>query len=99
MCGICGKIEFDPTVKADRRLLERMMGGIAHRGPDGSGSYFSGPVSLGHTRLAIIDLSTGDQPIANEDETVWIVFNGEIYNFQELREELVRKGHKFRTAT
>src|SRR5207253_1595561 len=68
---------------------------ISHRGPDGEGKYVSGPVGIGHRRLAIIDLNSGAQPMCNEDRTVWIVFNGEIYNFQELRRDLAQKGHQF----
>jgi asparagine synthase (glutamine-hydrolysing) len=99
MCGICGKLEFDREAKVDLELLERMMKAISHRGPDGCGTHVSGPVGLGHTRLAIIDLSTGDQPMPNEDKSIWVVFNGEIYNFPELRKELLSKGHKFRSTT
>ncbi|HWX19230.1 MAG TPA: asparagine synthase (glutamine-hydrolyzing) [Candidatus Binatia bacterium] len=99
MCGICGKLHFDEQSKVEPQLLERMMGALSHRGPDGVGHYLSGRVGLGHTRLAIIDLSTGDQPIANEDRTIWVVFNGEIYNFKQLRDELEQKGHVFRTRT
>jgi asparagine synthase (glutamine-hydrolysing) len=99
MCGICGRLEFDPGANVDPELLDRMMGTLHHRGPDGQGKYTSGPVGLCHTRLAIIDLSTGDQPMANEDKTVWVVYNGEVYNFPELREELSRKGHQFRSTT
>jgi asparagine synthase (glutamine-hydrolysing) len=72
---------------------------MVHRGPDDEGFYCSGPVGLGHRRLSIIDLAGGHQPLANEDETVWIVFNGEIYNFGELHDELVRKGHTFKTRS
>jgi asparagine synthase (glutamine-hydrolysing) len=99
MCGICGKLQFEPEAKVDLELLEGMMGQISHRGPDGRGNYRSGPVGLGHTRLAIIDLNTGAQPISNEDKTVWIVFNGEIYNYPQLRAELLKKGHQFRSST
>jgi asparagine synthase (glutamine-hydrolysing) len=76
-----------------------MMETIRHRGPDDEGMYVSGPVGLGHRRLSIIDLNTGQQPISNEDGTVWVVFNGEIYNYKELTAFLVSKGHHFRTAT
>jgi asparagine synthase (glutamine-hydrolysing) len=76
-----------------------MMETIRHRGPDDEGVYVSGPVGLGHRRLSIIDLNTGQQPISNEDGTVWVVFNGEIYNYKELRASLVSKGHHFRTTT
>lgn len=99
MCGICGKLQLDGETPVDLAFLERMMGSISHRGPDGQGNYRNGPVGLGHTRLAIIDLNTGAQPISNEDKTVWIVFNGEIYNYPQLREELLQKGHQFRSTT
>ena len=72
---------------------------LVHRGPDDEGFYVSGPLGLGHRRLSIIDLEGGHQPIANEDETVWVVFNGEIYNFGELHEDLVKKGHTFKTRS
>src|SRR5438874_1856337 len=99
MCGICGKLLYDPQVRVDPLLVDRMMGMLKHRGPDGQGKYISGPVGLGHTRLSIIDLNTGAQPISNEDKTVWIIYNGEIYNFPELRENLLKKGHVFRSTT
>ena len=99
MCGICGKLNYDARIHVDPSLVERMMGALSHRGPDGKGKYVSGPVGLGHTRLSIIDLNTGGQPIANEDNTVWVVYNGEIYNFPELREQLLQRGHVFRTTT
>jgi asparagine synthase (glutamine-hydrolysing) len=99
MCGICGKLELRNDAEADKRTLERMMSAINHRGPDGRGSYVDGQVALGHTRLAIIDLHTGAQPMCNEDETIWVVFNGEIYNFGTLRDELAKKGHIFKSAT
>ena len=76
-----------------------MMDVIQHRGPDGSGEYLSGPVGLGHLRLSIIDLATGSQPMSNEDGSVWVVYNGEIYNFAELRAELVARGHQFKSTT
>jgi asparagine synthase (glutamine-hydrolysing) len=76
-----------------------MADSIEHRGPDDEGFYFSGPVGLGFRRLSIIDLNTGHQPISNEDGMVWIVFNGEIYNYQELREFLLTKGHVFKSQT
>lgn len=100
MCGICGKLSLNGTrPPADRELLQKMMDTIRHRGPDDEGMYFSGPVALGHKRLKIIDLKTGKQPISNEDGTVWIVYNGEIYNYKELRSELLAQGHRFQTAT
>lgn len=99
MCGIAGKLFLDGQEPVDPRLIDSMMATISHRGPDGQGKYVTGPVGLGHTRLAIIDLSTGDQPMTNERGTVWVVFNGEIYNFQELREDLIKRGHVFRSAS
>jgi asparagine synthase (glutamine-hydrolysing) len=99
VCGICGKLNFDREAPVSPALLKRMADAIAHRGPDDEGYYTSGPVGFGFRRLSIIDLHTGHQPISNEDGSVWIVFNGEIYNFQELREQLVAKGHVFRSKT
>ena len=80
-------------------LLKEMTSAIIHRGPDDDGFYASGPVGLGFRRLSIIDLAGGHQPLSNEDKTVWIVFNGEIYNYQELRAFLLTKGHTFRTQS
>ncbi|HUY14102.1 MAG TPA: asparagine synthase (glutamine-hydrolyzing) [Terriglobia bacterium] len=100
MCGICGKlIVNDPGARLHPDLIASMMEPIRHRGPDDEGVYISGPVGLGHRRLSIIDLNTGQQPISNEDGTVWVVFNGEIYNYKELTAFLVSKGHHFRTTT
>ncbi|HVT98070.1 MAG TPA: asparagine synthase (glutamine-hydrolyzing) [Acidobacteriaceae bacterium] len=99
MCGICGKFNFDRARPVSSGLLKRMAGTIAHRGPDDEGYHLSGPVGLGFRRLSIIDLATGHQPLSNEDGTVWIVFNGEIYNFEELRNDLLARGHLFRTRT
>lgn len=99
MCGICGKVNFDPGRQVPRALLHAMTRSIAHRGPDGEGHFFDGPAGLGHRRLGIIDLETGAQPMTNEDGSVWVVFNGEIYNFVELRRELIACGHRFRTAS
>lgn len=93
MCGIAGIIDITST--PERGLIERMNRIMHHRGPDGEGYYLDGPVALGHRRLSIIDLSGGKQPLSNEDGTVWITFNGEVYNFQELRNELIEKGHRF----
>jgi asparagine synthase (glutamine-hydrolysing) len=98
MCGICGILNFDPAAPADPAVLKGMADLLAHRGPDGEGFHRDGPLGLGHRRLAIIDLSeAAAHPLPNEDETVWIVFNGEIYNFQALREELLGRGHVFRS--
>jgi len=99
MCGICGITNFDPQMPVDRKLLRAMCDVIRHRGPDEEGFYLNGDIGLGSRRLKIIDLSTGQQPIHNEDKTVWIVFNGEIYNFGDLREQLEDKGHQFYTQT
>jgi asparagine synthase (glutamine-hydrolysing) len=96
MCGIAGIVNTG-EFPADCGLLKRMTGILAHRGPDGEGFHLDGPVGLGHRRLAIIDLSTGNQPMANVDGSVWLVFNGEIYNFRDLRRELEPQGYKFRT--
>jgi asparagine synthase (glutamine-hydrolysing) len=99
MCGIAGIINYNHS-EDKRDLLKKMIGLIQHRGPDASGIYINGPVGLGHARLSIIDLSSnGDQPIHNEDKTIWIVFNGEIFNYPELRNELIGKGHTFYTKT
>lgn len=99
MCGICGKINFDSNF-ADQGLILRMLKVLEHRGPDGEGVIIRGKAALGHRRLKIIDLSeAGRQPMSNEDGSIWIVYNGEIYNFRELREELQKKGHIFRSGT
>jgi asparagine synthase (glutamine-hydrolysing) len=98
MCGIAGKVNFDGQ-PVSRGLLQRMTDAVKHRGPDADGHYFGSGAGLGHRRLSIIDLATGDQPLSNEDGTVWTVFNGEIYNFAEVRAELEAAGHVFRTRT
>ena len=99
MCGICGKIFFEKDKRVDPQLIKIMADSMYHRGPDDEGTYISGNVGLGHRRLSIIDLNRGKQPISNEDGTVWIVFNGEIYNYQDLRETLIQRDHKFKTDT
>jgi len=98
MCGIAGKLTWDPRGAIDADLLGAMTDAVRHRGPDADGFYFGEGVGLGHRRLSIIDLATGDQPLANEDGTVWTIFNGEIYNFAEVRQQLESHGHRFRTA-
>ena len=98
MCGICGIVRSD-SAAVERAPLEQMNAAITHRGPDSDGFYFAPGVGLAMRRLAIIDLQTGDQPIPNEDETVWVIQNGEIYNFPELRTELESRGHRFRTQS
>ena len=99
MCGICGQVLFDPEARVDPAELRRMTEAIIHRGPDSDGYYLKDTVGLGMRRLRIIDLETGEQPIANEDGSLWIVFNGEIYNYVELRPELEARGHVFRTRS
>ena len=93
MCGI-----FGFAGAPDRQLLGRMAAALAHRGPDDAGSFEHPAVSLGHRRLSIIDRAGGHEPMPNEDETVWLVFNGEIYNYRELRDQLIAAGHTFRTT-
>lgn len=99
MCGICGFIYSDLQQNAEKHLLDKMNRALRHRGPDGGDLYIKDNVGLGHRRLSIIDLLTGKQPLCNEDGTVWIVFNGEVYNFQKLRRYLEKKGHTFSTNT
>ena len=99
MCGICGIYNLKEKKKIDMNLLEQMTSTLRHRGPDEFGFYNDDKIVLGHSRLSIIDLSFGKQPIHNEDKTVWITFNGEIFNYLELREELVKNGHQFYTHT
>jgi asparagine synthase (glutamine-hydrolysing) len=96
MCGICGKYSPDGVQTEE---IQRMLATIAHRGPDDEGTFVRGAIGLGNRRLSIIDLQSGRQPISNEDGTVWIVYNGEIYNYPSLRRELESKGHTFRTRS
>ncbi|MFA4991731.1 MAG: asparagine synthase (glutamine-hydrolyzing) [Candidatus Omnitrophota bacterium] len=104
MCGICGKVSMRDDISEG--LLRGMCGTLVHRGPDDEGIYMNGPgggasgvrAGLGHRRLSVIDISpAGHQPMSNEDENVWIVMNGEIYNFMEIRDQLIRKGHVFKS--
>src|SRR5712692_2791378 len=99
MCGICGQFNFNRQDSVERSILRRMTETMVHRGPDDEGYYVSGPVGLGFRRLSIIDLAGGHQPMSDIDETVWVIFNGEIYNFRELRQELESRGHRFRTKS
>ncbi|HVI07515.1 MAG TPA: asparagine synthase (glutamine-hydrolyzing), partial [Candidatus Binatia bacterium] len=99
MCGIAGIWNYKSGSPADRGRLTTMTNLIAHRGPDGEGFYWGPGPGLGHRRLSIIDLEGGHQPMCNEDGTIWIVFNGEIYNFPELRGQLEERGHKFHTRS
>src|SRR3954454_10023209 len=97
MCGIAGKVSLEGPV--DPGLVARMCESIEHRGPDSRGAFVEDGVGLGIQRLAIIDLQTGDQPVFNEDGSVVVVLNGEIYNYRELREQLIGAGHTFSTKT
>ena len=97
MCGICGQFNFARNEPVEPATIRRMSETIAHRGPDDEGYFISGPVGLGFRRLSIIDLAGGHQPMSDAEETVWVIFNGEIYNFKELRVELEKYGHRFRT--
>ncbi|MHB8418020.1 MAG: asparagine synthase (glutamine-hydrolyzing) [Myxococcales bacterium] len=99
MCGIAGRVNRDRDRPVDEGALAAMSSILAHRGPDGEGSRLDGRVGLCHRRLAIVDRKSGAQPMANEDGTIWIVFNGEIYNHPALREELTALGHVFRTVS
>jgi asparagine synthase (glutamine-hydrolysing) len=99
MCGICGVFNYRSGKPVDEPLLRYMANQIIHRGPDDDGFYINGSVGLGMRRLSIIDLEGGHQPMSNEDGTVWIVLNGEIYNFPDLRRDLESKGHIFRTRS
>src|SRR3984957_18258657 len=97
MCGICGQYNFGNKAPVLRQDVERMTRSIRHRGPDDEGYYIAGPLGFGFRRLSIIDLAGGHQPMSDERQSVWVVFNGEIYNFLELRRELEGYGHVFRT--
>ena len=97
MCGICGQFNFKSRKPVKRREIEAMNLSLAHRGPDDEGYYITGPLGLGFRRLSIIDLAGGHQPMSDENDSVWVVFNGEIYNFLDLRRELAAHGHVFRT--
>jgi asparagine synthase (glutamine-hydrolysing) len=99
MCAICGIVNFNATDFVDRAVIERMTDSLAHRGPNDHGYFVEGRVGLGHRRLSIIDLSGGGQPIFNEDGSAAIIFNGEIYNYQDLAAELVAAGHIFKTRS
>ena len=99
MCGIAGKVRLTEAGGLDPRLMEAMLGMLRHRGPDECGMYVDDRAMLGQTRLSIIGIRGGVQPIHNEDETLWIVYNGEIFNYIELRETLIRAGHRFYTNT
>lgn len=97
MCGMCGIVHADSKRSCDKNELIVMRDVMTHRGPDDGGIYHNGQAGLGHRRLSVVDLAGGHQPLANEDNTIWIVFNGEIYNFKQLQVLLISKGHRFRT--
>jgi asparagine synthase (glutamine-hydrolysing) len=97
MCGICGVFNFDREQHVSGDVLEQMNRQLVHRGPDDAGSYISGNIGLAMRRLSIVDLQSGHQPLPNEDETIWLVFNGEIYNHKKLRHDLEERGHRYRT--
>ena len=97
MCGICGQYNFGEPTPVVPAVIERMTRTMVHRGPDDEGFYFSGPIGLGFRRLSIIDIEGGHQPMSDLEQSVWIAFNGEIYNFNQLRDELERYGHVFQT--
>jgi asparagine synthase (glutamine-hydrolysing) len=99
MCGIAGIIRLDPRETVDEARLKRMRDVLRHRGPDGEGLWIDGPAGLAHRRLAIVDVVGGVQPLANEDDSVWITYNGEIYNHAALRSGLEAKGHRYRTRS
>ena len=97
MCGIAGQFNYKREEPVDPYVIRRMTATIAHRGPDDEGYFIADQIGLGFRRLSIIDLAGGHQPMSDEDETVWVIFNGEIYNFKELRLELLSQGYRFRT--
>jgi len=101
MCGICGLYDLEGNDLGNNceETVRAMTAQLHHRGPDEKGYYFHGPMAMGHARLSIIDLTTGQQPMSNEDDSVWVVFNGEIFNYIELRAGLEGKGHVFRTTS
>jgi asparagine synthase (glutamine-hydrolysing) len=96
MCGIAGIVNFSLD-RLDRQVVENMIARLRHRGPDDEGIYQDKHVLLGHTRLSIIDVAGSRQPMCNEDESIWLTFNGEIYNYAQLRSDLISKGHQFKT--
>src|ERR1700752_3006878 len=99
MCGIAGVVQTHPDGVVDEATVHRMCDAIVHRGPDDEGIFVKAGAGLGMRRLSIIALWGGPQPVFNEDKTIWVVFNGEIYNFPELRGELQKRGHRFYTHT
>jgi asparagine synthase (glutamine-hydrolysing) len=98
MCGICGYYNFNGQ-PANEEVIQKMCRVITYRGPDDEGRYIDNAFGMGMRRLSIIDLDSGHQPISNEEDTIWTVFNGEIYNYVELRQDLKQKGHIFKTKS
>jgi asparagine synthase (glutamine-hydrolysing) len=99
MCGICGIFQYERQTEMPREIVHRMNQTMIHRGPDDGGVFVGPGIGLGHRRLSIIDLAGGHQPMSNEDGTIWVLLNGEIYNYPELRSELLQRGHKFATKS
>src|SRR5881394_906636 len=99
MCGVCGQFNFATGEPVEPEVIHRMTFSIAHRGHADEGYFFSRSLGFGFRRLSIIDLAGGHQPMSDAEETVWVIFNGEIYNFKELRAELEQGGHQFRTRS
>ena len=99
MCGIAGILNSHGTSSETEDTVLRMVTMLHHRGPDESGLYIDNDICLGHARLSILGLETGTQPISNRDETLWIIYNGEVFNYLELKEGLVQKGYQFKTET
>src|SRR6266478_6632660 len=99
MCGIAGILFADPARAVAPGVLKAMSDALAHRGPDAEGFWSAPGIGLAHRRLSIIDLTSGDQPISNEDGTLQVIFNGEIYNYQDLRAALLARGHRFATQS
>src|SRR5438552_15811164 len=99
MCGIAGQFNFERREPVERETIVRMARSIAHRGPDDEGFFIAGPVGLGFRRLSIIDLAGCHQPMSDAEETVWVIFNGEIYNYKELRQQLESRGYRFWTSS
>src|SRR5436305_10759720 len=97
MCGICGQLNFARNDPVELETIRRMTQTMVHRGPDDEGYFFEGAIGLGFRRLSIIDLAGGHQPMSDAEQRVWVIFNGEIYNYRELRVDLQGKGHQFRT--
>src|SRR5436190_8639793 len=99
MCGIAGIVASDELTAGEREVVAAMRDVISHRGPDDAGIYVDRQAALGHRRLSIVDVSAGHQPLSNEDESIWLVFNGEIYNHSDVRPELEAAGHRYKTRS